>query len=110
MTVWVWDAHGPDRSEGGVTDNDKRARKMAAQSLHSTGASEVLVEQATLALGIRTLNYGYQRTGQGWRGRPAPRGRVAWRRFTAAAITPRRQSDEQAGGVQRYPAEHRPRL
>lgn len=84
MIVWVWDAHGPD-SGAGVTDADeKRARKLARQSLLSTGASDVLVEQASVELGIRTLNYCYVRTGHGWRGHRTPAGRVTWSRFTAA--------------------------
>jgi hypothetical protein len=90
MIVWVWDAHGPDRGAAGVADNEKRARKLAAASLHSTGASEVLVEQAFLELGIKTLNYGYARTGHGWRGHRTPRGRVTWRKLPATAITPQR--------------------
>jgi hypothetical protein len=65
VIVWVWDAHGPDRSAAGVTDDEKRARKLGRESLLSTDANEVLVEQAYLELGIKTLNYGYARTGDG---------------------------------------------
>jgi hypothetical protein len=68
VIVWVWDAHGPDRSAGGVSDDEKRARKLARESLLSTGASDVLVEAAFTELGIKTLSYGYVRTGQGWLG------------------------------------------
>jgi hypothetical protein len=82
MIVWVWDAQGPDRAAAGVADNEKRARKLARESLLSTGASEVLVEQATVELGIKTLNYGYARTGHGWRGHRTPGGHITWRRFT----------------------------
>jgi hypothetical protein len=84
MIVWVWDARGPDRSAGGVADDEKHARRLARESLIRTGASEVLVEQALTALDSATLIYGYARTGQGWRGHRTPRGRVTWRRFTAA--------------------------
>lgn len=89
MTVWLYDAHGPERSESGVTDDDKRIRKLAREALASTGASEVLIEQAVTELGIRTLKYGYERTGLRWRGYRTPRGRVTWRRLTAATA-PRR--------------------
>jgi hypothetical protein len=86
VIVWVWDARGPDRAAGGVTDGgEKRARKLARASLLSTGASEVLIEQAYAQLGIKTLNYGYARTGDGWRGHRTSSGRVTWRRFTASA-------------------------
>jgi hypothetical protein len=88
MIVWVWDAQGPDRGEVGVSDNEKRARKRAKESLLCTGASEVLVEQAYLQSGAKTLNYGYARTGHGWRGRRTPRGRVIWRKLVAAGNAP----------------------
>jgi len=84
MIVWVWDARGPDRGAGGVADDEKRARKLARASLLATGARDVLVEQALTALDATTLIYGYARTGQGWRGHRTPRGRVTWRRLTAA--------------------------
>jgi hypothetical protein len=80
-TVWVWAAQGPDRGAVGVTDDERRARKLARESLLNTGASEVLVEQVSVELGIKTLSYGYVRTGQGWHGRRTPTGRVTWRRF-----------------------------
>jgi hypothetical protein len=102
MIVWVWDAQGPDRSAGGVVIDDdvKRARKLARESLLSTGASEVFVEQASVELGIKTLNYGYARTGQGWHGRRTPSGRVAWRRFRAP--TPQLPSVK-CPGISLYP-------
>jgi len=82
VIVWVWDAQGPGRGSAGVTGgNEKRARKLARESLLSTGASEVLVEQALTALDAATLVYGYVRTGHGWRGRRTPAGRVTWHRF-----------------------------
>jgi len=83
VIVWVWDARGPACGQGGVSDDEKRARRLARESLLSTGASEVLVEQASAELGIRTLNHVYVRTGRGWRGHLTPSGRVTWRRFTA---------------------------
>jgi hypothetical protein len=84
VIVWVWDAQAPDRSSGGVADDEKRARKLARESLLATGASEVLVEQALTVLDAATLIYGYARTGYGWCGHRTPGGRVTWRRFTAA--------------------------
>jgi len=89
VIVWVWDAQGPDRGAAGVADNEKRARKLARESLLSTGASEVLIEQASVELGIKTLNYGYMRTGHGWHGHRISSGRVTWRRFSARECSPR---------------------
>lgn len=90
MTVWLYDAPGPERRECGVTDDEKRARRLARESLLSTGASTALVEQAYSALELGTLLYCYRRTGQGWRVWRTPRGRIAWKRLTIAASTPRR--------------------
>jgi hypothetical protein len=82
MIVWVWDARGPGGSSAGVTGgNEERARRLARESLLSAGASEVVVEQASAELGIRTLNHVYVRTGYGWCGHLTPAGRVSWRRF-----------------------------
>jgi hypothetical protein len=93
VIVWVWDARGPDRSSAGVTGGDeKRARRLARESLIRTGASEVLVEQALTALDAATLIYGYQRTGYGWRGHRTPAGHVSWRRFTTAGDTVRERT------------------
>lgn len=90
MIVWVWDAHGPDRSAGGVADDEKHARRLARESLLRTGASEVLIEQALTAFDAATLIYGYARTGQQWRGHRTPSGRITWRKLPDTAVMPRR--------------------
>jgi CheY-like chemotaxis protein len=65
MTVWLYDAHGPERHVCGVTDDEKRARRLARESLSRAGADTALVEQALTALDAVTLIYGYVRTGEG---------------------------------------------
>jgi len=90
MTVWLYDTRGPERHVCGVTDDEARARRLARESLRSVEATTALVEQAYAALELKTLLYVYQRTGEGWRARCTPRGRITWKRLTAAAITPRR--------------------
>jgi hypothetical protein len=90
VTVWLYDARGPERHVCGVTDDEKRARRLARESLNRIEASTALVEQALTALDAVTLIYGYVRTGEGWQARRTPRGRIAWKRLPAAAITTRR--------------------
>jgi hypothetical protein len=92
VIVWLWDAHGPDCSASGVSDDKKRARQAARESLRRTGAEVALVEQAYIALELGTLAFGYQRTGTGWTGRRNQRGAVRWqplrqaRERTAASV------------------------
>jgi hypothetical protein len=88
MIVWLWDASGPARRGRGVTDDEGRARHAAVALLRTGEATTARVEQALTALDARTLIYGYARTGEGWQARRTPRGRIAWKRVTAA--TPRR--------------------
>jgi hypothetical protein len=90
MTIWLYDARGPERHMCGVTDDEARARRLARESLRSVEATTALVEQAYAALELKTLLYVYQRTGQGWQARRTPRGRIAWKRFSPATITSRR--------------------
>ena len=84
MTVWLYDTRGPERHVCGVTDDERRARRLARESLRSVDANTALVEQALTALNAATLIYGYARTGQGWQARRTPRGRVTWKRLPAA--------------------------
>jgi hypothetical protein len=90
MTVWLYDTCGPERRVCGVTDDEKRARRLARESLRSVEANTALVEQVYAALELKTLLHVYQRTGQGWQARLTPGGRIAWKRLTAAASTPPR--------------------
>ena len=77
MIVWLWDAYGPARTGRGITDNQARALQHAETCLRSGQASIAKVEAARAELGIRTLTSGYQRTGQGWRGRCGDSG-IRW--------------------------------
>jgi hypothetical protein len=109
MTVWLYDACGPERRVRGVTDDEGRARRLARESLRSVDASTALVEQALTALDATTLINGYVRTGQGWQARLTPRGRIAWKRLTVVvtvdpAAKSQAPSKRRRGGGNRGPA------
>jgi hypothetical protein len=83
MILWLWDACGPARSGRGVTDDQARALQLAETLLRSGQANVARVEGARLVPGTHTLNTGYERTGEGWRGRCGDSG-VRWEPFTSA--------------------------
>jgi hypothetical protein len=83
--VWLWETRGPERCVSGVSDDEARALHAAEVSLRRVGASEVLVEQAYPVLGTETLEYGYQRTGEGWHGCCTSGTRITWDRLTTAS-------------------------
>ena len=85
MTVWLWNAEGPERGAIGVSDDELRACQVAEESLYQVGTDEALVEQAYAALELGTLSYGYHRTGNGWHARRTPDG-ITWEQFTAADL------------------------
>jgi hypothetical protein len=74
VIVWLWDAG----SALGVTDNESRARLAAAAFIRSGRTTAARVEQAHFVSGVRTLNPGYMRTGQGWTAHPRGNGRIRW--------------------------------
>jgi hypothetical protein len=74
MIVWLWDAG----NAAGVTDNESRAREAATVFVLTGRATSARVEQAQFVSGIRALNPGYARLGQGWTARPGEDGRVRW--------------------------------
>jgi hypothetical protein len=83
MIVWLWCTSGPARSGRGVTDDRERAFRIADACLRSGQANIAKVESARLIPGIRTLTTGYERTGQGWRGRRGGSG-IRWEAFAPA--------------------------
>ena len=74
VIVWLWDAG----SALGVTDDESRARQAAETFIHNGRATVARVEKATLVTGIRALNPGYARTGQGWTAQPRRNGWIRW--------------------------------
>ena len=88
MSVYLWQADGPEQGARGVTDDEQAARRAAAVLLQDGRASSAVVEEAVPELGMRTLTAGYYPTGQRWDGRLGAQGRVRWvpaRAGTAAA-------------------------
>ncbi len=75
----------PARTGRGVTDDRAQALQIAETYLRSGQASAASVEQSRLDLGMRTLTSGYQRTGQGWRGRRVGSG-VCWEPIVPAPV------------------------
>ena len=67
MIVWLWNADGPAGNGRGVTDDRARAFQSAEACLCSGQADVAEVEGARLVLGVRTLAFEYERTGEGWR-------------------------------------------
>ncbi len=78
MSVFLWQADGPEQGARGVTDDQRRARRAAAGLLRDGQASSAVIEEAAAELGMRTLNADYYATGQRWQGRLGARGRVRW--------------------------------
>ena len=78
MIVWLWDAHGPDRAELGVTDDEGRAQQATEAWMRGCQATAGRVELAQLVTGFAALTSDYQRTGQGWTARPCREGRIRW--------------------------------
>jgi hypothetical protein len=62
-----------------VTGSEARARQAAENLLFGGQATGAIVEEAVLGLGVGTMTYGYQRTGQAWHALLSD-GRVAWTR------------------------------
>ena len=84
MIVWLWDANGPDRAIGGVTDNEERARRAVEALMLSGQATGARVEMAHLVTGFGALTSRYQRTGEGWTAhRHRDRVAVTWLPFEA---------------------------
>ena len=63
MKVYLWQAGTAE----GVTDDDERARTLAASFMGENGAAEAVVETADLDIGIKALAAGYAKTqGKRW--------------------------------------------
>ena len=84
-SAFLWQADGPQQGSRGVSDDQGRARRLAADCLRSGAASSAIVEAALTDLGTRTLAGGYYRTGRAWRAKVGPGGRVWWVPVTAQA-------------------------
>jgi hypothetical protein len=84
VIVWMWDADGPDRAVGGVTDNEERARRAVEALMLSGQTTAARVEKAHLVTGFGALTSHYQRMGEGWTAH-RHRGKVAvtWLPFEA---------------------------
>jgi hypothetical protein len=85
MIVWLWDTSGPARCGWGVTDDRGRALQIAETYLRGGLADVAKVEGARLVPGTRTLSTGYERTGEGWRGRCGDVG-VRWEPLAAHGL------------------------
>lgn len=78
MTVFLWQADGPEQGARGVTDAQWLARRHAAAFLLTGQASSAVVQEAVTELGMRTLGDGYYATGPQWRGTVGDGGLVRW--------------------------------
>jgi len=79
VTVYLWQADGPEAGARGVSDDERKARRAAADLLRCGQASSAVVQEAAAELGERTLTAGYYATGQRWQGRlVGAQGRVRW--------------------------------
>ena len=85
MSVYLWQADGPRQGARGVSDDERRARRAAADLLRCGQASSALIEEAAAELGERTLNAGYYAIGQKWRARVGAQGHVTWEPAGTAA-------------------------
>jgi hypothetical protein len=77
VIVYLWDADGPASNALGVTDDESRAREAAEAFIHSGRATAARVEMAHFVTGVRSLNTGYARLGQGWKAQ-LRNGRIRW--------------------------------
>ena len=80
ITVWLWDADGPDRSASGVTAEDCAAKDAAKEGMITTGAITATVEKAAHLGGGGWMRSGSPRTGTGWTARRNGT-RIRWSRL-----------------------------
>ncbi len=64
MSVYLWQADGPEQGARGVTDDERSARRAAADLLRCGQASTAVVEQGG--------------TGRRWQARVGAQGRIRW--------------------------------
>jgi hypothetical protein len=84
MILWSWESQAGGQCGGGVSGDEKRARRAAAAWMRAHGAGAALLEQVRLAVGDSLLPV-YERTGLALAGRLHRGRRVIWR---PAAGTP----------------------
>jgi len=88
VTVYLWQADGPRQGARGVSDDERRARRAAADLLRSGQASTAVVEEAAPDLGGLTLTDGYYPSGLRWQAtRVGTHGRVRWMPVRAGTVT-----------------------
>ena len=80
ITCWLWDAG----SACGVTDEEPRARKAAAECMRVGRADTARVEKAILVAGAGTLTMVHARVGIGWSAHRYRDGRIRWKPLPAA--------------------------
>jgi hypothetical protein len=66
---FLWEADGPQQGCRGVSGDEMRARRAAAECLQNGQATTARVEAAETAMGTATLTDDYRRTGDAWQGR-----------------------------------------
>jgi hypothetical protein len=87
ITVFLWQADGPQQGGRGVSADRRQALHAAADRLRSGQATSAVVEMAVTDLGMRTLTSLYCRTGRRWQARVGPAGRIWWVRATENTAT-----------------------
>ena len=92
MTVYLWDAPGPENSSSGVSDRLDAACAAAAACLTSGRAVTAKVEAALLATSWQTLEPVHEPTGTVWQARRRDGG-VRWEQTSAG------RPDEHRAGV-----------
>lgn len=80
ITCWLWDAG----SACGVTNEEPRARRAAAEFLRTGRADTARVEKALLVPGTDTLTMVHARTGVGWSAHRHRDRRITWKPLPAA--------------------------
>jgi hypothetical protein len=75
--AYLWQADGALAGGRGVSGEAWSAR-MAAEGCLRGGASSAVVEQATPALGVNSLDGAWCRTGQAWQAERVPGGGIRW--------------------------------
>ena len=78
MTLWLWDAPGPDRSACGVSADRAIAQRAARACLISGQAATALIQEAELVTGASALTPRYRRIGGGWQARRTRNGAIRW--------------------------------
>jgi hypothetical protein len=77
VSVFLWQADGPEAGARGVSGSLWAARRAAEGRLRSGAATAAEIEEAVLGLGTRALTFSYCPAGRRWQAKTS-RGRVTW--------------------------------